>query len=380
MKHLTNIVIALAVGCCLFVYGTTSPPRVTEAADAEAVPAVEPASAVPVRAAEPASVELVRAAEAAHTGPVRAAGPAPPVKRGPVARSSFQFARAEFSDVALELARRAGANIVLSPEVRGTVTLVTRNVPWLDVLAAAAGSVGAVVERSAAGIVRVVPASAPRRALPATTLLRPGIDPLGDTRARPRGERLVLRHALAPELPRTVLRAPHAVTATNLSAVELVGLAFGAAPARIVVAGALPDGAFDLIVSVPIAAAARSRDLAQLMEASVRSGFEIDAARCLQRVPALALRFTSTETLPRPRASLVIACGRYHLTAGELAAALERAFGLPVELDCAILGRIDAAALPWGGSLAEMRAGLRRIGIEAVRTTREIEVLLVEAS
>jgi len=358
MKYLTNIVIALAVGCCLFVYGTTSRPRVTGA---------EPVA--PIRAAEPAYVE-----------PVRAAEPALPVERGPIERSSFRFARAEFSDVAHELARRAGANIIISPEVRGTVTLVTRNVPWPDVLATAAGSIGAVVETETAGIVRVVPASAPRSVLPPTTLLRPGVDPLGDTRARPKGERLVLRHALAPELPRSVLRAPHAVTATNLSAVELVGLAFGATPSRIVAADVLPAGTFDLIGSVPIAAAARSRDLAGLMEASVRSGFGIDAARCLLRVPALALRFTSTEALPRPRASLVVACGRYHMTAGELAAALERAFGLPVELDCAILGRIDAAALPWSGSLAEMRAGLRRIGIESVRTTREIEVLLVEAS
>jgi hypothetical protein len=97
----------------------------------------------------------------------------------------------------------------LSPDVRATVTLVTRNLPWSDVLAAAAGSIGAAVEVMDSGIVRVVAASAPRRVLPAATALRPGVDPLGDMSARPRGERLVLRNALAPELPRAVRRGPH---------------------------------------------------------------------------------------------------------------------------------------------------------------------------
>lgn len=351
MKHLTNLVIALAIGACLFVYGTTS---------RTAVP--EPILPGPVLAAAPALTEA----------------PAPPRRPGPFARSAFRFSRTEFGDVANELARRAGANILLSPDVRGRVTLVTQGVPWPDVLAAAACAIGATVEHEDPGVVRVVAASAPR-VLPPALPLRPGVDPLGDLDERPTGERLVLRPAMAPELPRTVLRAPNAVTATNLSALELVGLAFGAAPSRIVAAGSLPEGAFDLIGSVPIAAAARKRDLSGLMEASVQAGFAIDATRCIMRVPALALSFTSTESLPRPRASLVVACGRGYMTSGELAAELEHAFGLPVEVDCAILGRIDASALPWGGSLAEMRASLRRIGIESERTVRELEVLLVEA-
>ena len=173
MKHLTNLVIALAIGCCLFVYATTSPPRATGAA---------------------------------ATGATAAAESALLPRHGPIARSSFRFAGAEFIDVANEIARRGGANIILSPDifspdVRATVTLVTRNLPWSDVLAAAAGSIGAAVEVMDSGIVRVVAASAPN----SSTMPRRSGMPKHATRSRPIGSREVA--ASKPTKTRRATRA-----------------------------------------------------------------------------------------------------------------------------------------------------------------------------
>ena len=59
-----------------------------------------------------------------------------------------------------DIAKQAGANIVISPEVRGTVTLRLRDVPWFDALSAACQTLGYRVQKIDGEIVRVTTQSA----------------------------------------------------------------------------------------------------------------------------------------------------------------------------------------------------------------------------
>ena len=88
----------------------------------------------------------------------------PASKSAPKPRVYFAFEKADVRKVIATIAKISGANIVVAPEVRGTITLQLRGVPWHDSLDAIAETLGFVLEDDARGIVRIL---APERPQPA---------------------------------------------------------------------------------------------------------------------------------------------------------------------------------------------------------------------
>lgn len=72
----------------------------------------------------------------------------------------FAFENTDIQKVIDTIAKIAGANIVVSPMVKGPITLRLKDVPWRDALDAAVKTLGFVVVEEDRGILRVVPASA----------------------------------------------------------------------------------------------------------------------------------------------------------------------------------------------------------------------------
>ncbi len=74
-------------------------------------------------------------------------------------RVYFAFENADIQKVIDTIAKISGANIVVAPEVQGTITLRLRNIPWRDALEATVKTLGYVVVEEDRGILRVVPMS-----------------------------------------------------------------------------------------------------------------------------------------------------------------------------------------------------------------------------
>jgi len=100
---------------------------------------------------------LELAAEAAGCVVVEGAGDVLKVEKPP--RVYFAFENADIQNVIDTIAKISGANIVVAPEVQGTITLRLRDIPWRDALDAAAKTLGYVVVEEDRGILRVIPPS-----------------------------------------------------------------------------------------------------------------------------------------------------------------------------------------------------------------------------
>jgi type IV pilus assembly protein PilQ len=101
------------------------------------------------------ALELV--AEKAGCVVVQEAGNVFRVEKPP--RVFFAFENADIQKVIDTIAKISGANIVVAPEVQGTITLRLKNIPWRDALEAAVKTLGFVVVEEDRGILRVVPQS-----------------------------------------------------------------------------------------------------------------------------------------------------------------------------------------------------------------------------
>jgi len=71
-------------------------------------------------------------------------------------RVDFAFDNADIKQVIDTIAKLSGANIVVAPEVQGTLSLRLTNVPWRDALNVAVKTLGFVVVEEQRGILRVV--------------------------------------------------------------------------------------------------------------------------------------------------------------------------------------------------------------------------------
>jgi type IV pilus assembly protein PilQ len=71
-------------------------------------------------------------------------------------RVDFAFDNAEITQVIDTIAKLSGANIVIAPEVSGTLSLRLKDVPWRDALEVAVKTLGFVVVEEDRGILRVV--------------------------------------------------------------------------------------------------------------------------------------------------------------------------------------------------------------------------------
>ncbi len=74
-------------------------------------------------------------------------------------RVYFAFENTDIQKVIDTIAKISGANIVVSPDVKGTITVRLKNIPWRDALDAAVKTLGFVVVTEDHGILRVVPAA-----------------------------------------------------------------------------------------------------------------------------------------------------------------------------------------------------------------------------
>jgi len=72
-------------------------------------------------------------------------------------RLTFNFRDADVKVVVDMIARVSGANIIVSPEVKGSITLSINNVPWQEVLQAVVKTLGFVTVKEAFGIIRIIP-------------------------------------------------------------------------------------------------------------------------------------------------------------------------------------------------------------------------------
>ncbi len=72
-------------------------------------------------------------------------------------RVYFAFNNTPIQQVIDTIAKVAGANIVIAPEVQGSITLRLRNIPWRDALESSCKTLGYAVVEEARGILRVVP-------------------------------------------------------------------------------------------------------------------------------------------------------------------------------------------------------------------------------
>ncbi len=82
-------------------------------------------------------------------------GPAP--AQGEAGRLSMSFQRADIHQVISVIAKVSGANIIVGPEVQGSVTLYLNDVHWRDALDAAIKSIGCRVIEEDSGVLRVMP-------------------------------------------------------------------------------------------------------------------------------------------------------------------------------------------------------------------------------
>ena len=74
-------------------------------------------------------------------------------------RVTFAFEDTDITKVIDAIAKISGANIVVAPEVKGTVTIRLKDIPWRDALEQVVKTLGYVVVEEARGILRVVPQS-----------------------------------------------------------------------------------------------------------------------------------------------------------------------------------------------------------------------------
>ena len=74
-------------------------------------------------------------------------------------RVYFAFENADVQKVIDTIAKISGANIVVAPDVQGSITLRLKDIPWRDALEATAKTLGFVVVEEERGILRVVPPS-----------------------------------------------------------------------------------------------------------------------------------------------------------------------------------------------------------------------------
>lgn len=71
-------------------------------------------------------------------------------------RLTFNFRDADIKVVIDMIARVSGANIIVSPDVKGTITLSINNVPWTEVLNAVVRTLNFTTVKEAFGIIRVI--------------------------------------------------------------------------------------------------------------------------------------------------------------------------------------------------------------------------------
>lgn len=71
-------------------------------------------------------------------------------------RLTFNFRDADIKVVIDMIARVSGANIIVSPDVKGTITLSISNVPWTDVLNAVMKTLNYTTVKESFGIIRVI--------------------------------------------------------------------------------------------------------------------------------------------------------------------------------------------------------------------------------
>lgn len=74
-------------------------------------------------------------------------------------RVYFAFEDTDIKKVIDTIAKISGANIVVAPEVQGSITVRLKNIPWRDALDAVVKTLGFVVVEEQRGILRVVPAA-----------------------------------------------------------------------------------------------------------------------------------------------------------------------------------------------------------------------------
>jgi type IV pilus assembly protein PilQ len=74
-------------------------------------------------------------------------------------RVYFAFENTDIQKVIDTIAKISGANIVVAPEVKGTITVRLKDIPWRDALDATVKTLGFVVVEEDRGILRVVPAA-----------------------------------------------------------------------------------------------------------------------------------------------------------------------------------------------------------------------------
>jgi len=71
-------------------------------------------------------------------------------------RLTFNFRDADIKVVIDMIARVSGANIIVSPDVRGTITLSINNVPWAEVLSAVVRTLNYTTVKESFGIIRII--------------------------------------------------------------------------------------------------------------------------------------------------------------------------------------------------------------------------------
>lgn len=74
-------------------------------------------------------------------------------------KTTFSFENTDIQKVIDTIAKISGANIVVAPEVKGTITVRLKNIPWRDALDAVVKTLNFVVVEEQRGILRVVPAA-----------------------------------------------------------------------------------------------------------------------------------------------------------------------------------------------------------------------------
>lgn len=74
-------------------------------------------------------------------------------------KTTFSFENTDIQKVVDTIAKISGANIVVAPEVKGSITVRLKNIPWRDALEAVVKTLGFVVVEEARGVLRVVPPS-----------------------------------------------------------------------------------------------------------------------------------------------------------------------------------------------------------------------------
>lgn len=71
-------------------------------------------------------------------------------------RLTFNFRDADIKVVIDMIARVSGANLIISPDVKGSITLSINNVPWNEVLEAVVKTLGFITVKEAFGIIRII--------------------------------------------------------------------------------------------------------------------------------------------------------------------------------------------------------------------------------